>query len=160
MSNNEFQLLSFKAYEALQIRLSGLGEQAAAPMYVVDTMGRVRWSNDAFGAMTGNLRKDIVGQLSLLFYRADFAPLFLRRRVAALLGQYVDPEISVVLHTQTGERHVSLHVSSLTDRRGEVLGRIALIRAKTGSAVTLRVGPSGFLGSPLARPATATFNHL
>ena len=89
MSNSDFQLLDFKAYEALQIRLGGLGH-AGTPIYVVDTMGRVRWSNDAFGAMTGNLRRDIVGRLSLLFYRADFAPLFLRRRVAALLRQYVD----------------------------------------------------------------------
>lgn len=136
MSNSDFQLLDFKAYEALQIRLGGLGDDARTPIYVVDTVGRVRWSNEAFGVLTGNLRRDIVGHLSLLFYRADFAPLFLRRRVAAMLGQYLAPEISVVLRTQTGLRHVDLHVSSLTDQHGKVLGRIARIRAKTSSAST------------------------
>jgi photoactive yellow protein len=98
------------------------------PLYAVDHRGRIVFCNGAFAHLVGERTEDVVGKLSLLYYRPDDAPLLLRQRVDALLHD----GSTIVQKTEVRDRDghvtpVQLSVMSLGGE-GHIIGHLVQVR--------------------------------
>jgi len=132
--NAKTALISPGVYKALTARLGVAPEDFSEPLYVVDTLGRVMFCNRALAELVGLRAEEIVGKLSLVFYRPEATPLFLMRRTQALMGHTVPATLRTEIRRSGGATMpVELSVNSL-ENEGRVVGRVAIVR---------RVEPAG-----------------
>jgi photoactive yellow protein len=121
-------LIGADAYGALAAQLGGAPEDFPEPLYVVDALGRVLFGNRALAELMGLPIQEIVGKLSIVFYRPEATPVFLMRRAQALMGGSVPPRLRTELRLRGGVTlPVELSVTSLEDQ-GRTVGRVAIVR--------------------------------
>jgi photoactive yellow protein len=121
-------LLSGGGYEALAAQLGVAPEDFPEPLYVVDPLGRVVFCNRALADLVGLTAQEIVGKLSIVFYRPEATPAFLMRRTQALMGRAVPSRLRTELRRSGGVTlPVELSVTNL-DNEGSVIGRVAIVR--------------------------------
>jgi PAS domain S-box-containing protein len=122
------ELISPSAYRALASRLGVAPEDFPDPLYVVDRLGRVIYCNRAYAELVGYRAEQVVGMLSLLFYPPEAAPVILMRRVHALLGHAVPPQLRTEIRRRGGGMMpVELSVNNLASE-GQIVGRVAIVR--------------------------------
>ena len=121
-------MLSPVALRALAAQLGVAPEEFPQPLYVVDRLGRIVFCNRALADLVGGRAEDILGKLSLIFYPPEAAPVFLRRRVHALLGHPTPSTLKTHLRASGGRAiPVELSVTNL-ECEGEIVGRVSVIR--------------------------------
>jgi photoactive yellow protein len=120
--------LSAVTYRALGAQLGIAPEAFPDPLYVVDPLGRVVFCNRALADLVGIPTEQIVGKLSIVFYRPEATPVFLMRRTQALMGGTVPPRLRTELRRSGGATlPVELSVTNL-ENEGRTIGRVAIVR--------------------------------
>lgn len=116
------------ALQALAAQLGVAPEEFSSPLYVVDRVGRIVFCNHALADLIGGRAADIVGKLSLLLYPPEAAPVFLLRRIHALLGHPTPTTLKTHLRASGGrEIPVELSVTNL-ECEGKIVGRVSVVR--------------------------------
>lgn len=123
-------------------------EDFSGVLYVVDPAGRIAYCTSAFANLVGKPVSEIVGRLSVTFYEPDQTPIFLMRRVRALSGERVEPELETAIRVPGGSRRVGLTVTTLRSATSAVLGRVAIVR---GIADASRAGTGSLHRKPADR---------
>ena len=133
-------MLNPVARQALAAHLGVAPEEFPQPLYVVDRVGRVIFCNHALADLIGGRAEEIVGKPSLLFYPPEDAPVFLLRRVDALLGHPPLAMLRTSLRASGGRAiPVELSVTSL-ECEGEIVGRVSVVRPAPESGLALHRG--------------------
>lgn len=134
-------LMSAGAYGALAAQLGVAPEDFPEPLYVVDPLGRVVFCNRALAELVGLPGEQIVGKLSIVLYQPEAAPVFLMRRIHALMGRSVPPKLRTELRRSGGAGlPVELSVTSL-ENEGQTVGRVAIVRRAEQDTPPLRADP-------------------
>lgn len=108
--------------------MGGAPERAKEAVYVVDRDGRVVFCNEALADLTGYSVEKLLGRLSLVLYAAEATPVFLMRRMRALQGKDVEPQLQAQMRCADGRRRpVELTVVTLRIG-GHIAGRVATVR--------------------------------
>jgi photoactive yellow protein len=141
VSEHPARMMNAGAYRALAAQIGVAPEDFPEPLYVVDPLGRVMFCNRAMAELVGLTASEIVGKLSIVFYRPEATPAFLMRRTQALMGRTVPPKFRTELRRSGGARlPVELSVTNLGNE-GRVIGRVAIVRPVEQAARVER--PSG-----------------
>lgn len=117
-----------EARRALAAHLGVAPEKFPQPLYVVDRVGRIVFCNQALADLMGGRAEEIVGKRSLVFYPPEATPVFLMRRVDALMGRPPAETLKTRLRASGGrEVPVELAVTNL-ECEGEIVGRVSVVR--------------------------------
>lgn len=120
--------MSDALYGVLAAQLGVAPEEFPWPLYAEDRDGRIAFCNAAFAQLVGRNREEIVGRLSILFYPPEATPGFLMRRVQALLGEAVRPNVRSAMRRAGGSTvPVEISATSLKDGAA-IVGRVVIAR--------------------------------